>query len=98
MHCVPPEQAGRIATFHVDEAVDFSQLQPVELGPGAGAPQIMRLAQVPCQFQPGAPGPQVPVVPVVPAARAVLPPAKWHKDEDGTEVPTIRAKKIYILD
>src|SRR5919198_2549594 len=200
MHCVPPDQAGRIATFHVDDAVDIAQLQPgavtgVELGPGAGAPQIVGLAQAPCQFQPGAPGPQGPQggpggpgapgqggpggkpdltrgflnrvwkfegeadgfedgvlsmtlskVLNLPKAMAnqddslvdedtlvlvgsqtrvydvrklvkerkeaselaaaesvrvqgkMLPPAKWHKDEDGDDVPTIRAKKIYILD
>ena len=24
------------------------------------------------------------------------PPSKWQKDEDGTPVPTIRARKIYL--
>jgi hypothetical protein len=28
----------------------------------------------------------------------LLRPAKWQKDEDGDPVPTIRAKKVYILD
>ena len=28
----------------------------------------------------------------------LLPPSKWQEDEDGTATPTIRAKKVYVLD
>jgi hypothetical protein len=27
----------------------------------------------------------------------MLAPSKWRKDEDGEPVPTIRAKKVFIL-
>lgn len=61
MHCVPPEQAGRTATFSVAGSVDLAQFTPgsvmgIEIGPGTGGrAEIVRVVPPPCQFRPGAP-------------------------------------------
>jgi len=58
-HCVPPEQAGRPATFDVADGVDLTQFAPgaaigIELARGAdGGAEIVRIVPPPCQFQPG---------------------------------------------
>lgn len=63
MHCVPPEQAGRVATFDVADILDLAGFAPgaaigIEIAPASdGGKEIVRIAPAPCQFRPGgAPG------------------------------------------
>jgi hypothetical protein len=70
MHCVPPEQAGRIATFNVADSLDLAGFTPgaaigIEIAPASdGGKEIVRIVPPPCQFQPGG----APTGPVPPTA------------------------------
>jgi hypothetical protein len=61
MHCVPPEQAGRMSTFSVADGVDLAQftsgsVMGIEIAPGPGGrAEIVRVVPPPCQFRPGGP-------------------------------------------
>jgi hypothetical protein len=70
MHCVPPEQAGRVATFNVADSLEIAGFTPgaaigIEIAPASdGAKEIVRIVPAPCQFRPGGaaggPGPVPP--------------------------------------
>jgi hypothetical protein len=90
MHCVPPEQAGRLATIHVADGVDLAQFAPgaalgIELVRGPeGQAEIVRIVPPPCQFRTG----DAPSGPGQAPPPGVLPPGSGQPGGPGAGAQT----------